>query len=171
MAALLGGEAPSVPVHPEGVLELLEQALEAAFLLTYGQGMALLQSASERYRYGLDLEAVARIWRGGCIIRAALLEDLRAAFRRRPDLSNLLLDRELAPRIGERRESLAQAVTLAARLGIPAPGLMAALAYFDAWRSARLPTNLVQAQRDFFGAHTYERVDAEGTFHTEWEKD
>jgi 6-phosphogluconate dehydrogenase len=171
IAALLGGEPPPVPVHPEGILKSLEKALEAAFLLTYGQGLALLREASNRHGYGLDLEAVARIWRGGCIIRAALLEDLRSAFHLRPELPNLLLDRSLGERLGARREALAQAVGLAARLGIPAPGLMAALAYFDAWRSARLPTNLVQAQRDYFGSHRYERIDAEGSFHTEWEQE
>jgi 6-phosphogluconate dehydrogenase len=171
VAALLGGNPPPVPVHPEGILKSLEKALEAAFLLTYGQGLGLLRRASDCYGYDLDLEAVARIWRGGCIIRAGLLEDLRSAFRRRPDLPNLLLDRDLAERLKARREPLAAAVGLAARLGIPAPGLMAALAYFDAWRSARLPTNLVQAQRDYFGSHTYERIDAEGSFHTEWEQE
>jgi len=171
IAALLGGVLPDAPVEPERILATMEKALEASFLLTYGQGLALLQAASSAYGYGLDLEAVARIWRGGCIIRASLLEDLRGAFQRRPGLPNLLLDRQLGRQIGERRAALAEVVSLAARLGIPAPGLMAALAYLDAWRSARLPTNLVQAQRDYFGSHTYERIDAEGIFHTEWQKE
>jgi len=151
-------------------IDALQGALSAAFLMTYAQGLALLQAASQHYNYDLQLETVARIWRGGCIIRAALLEDLRGAFRRNPALANPLLDPLLAERLLQRQGQLRQAVALAAQLGVPAPGLMAALAYFDSYRSARLPTNLIQAQRDYFGAHTYERVDMAGTFHTAWKQ-
>jgi 6-phosphogluconate dehydrogenase len=140
-------------------------------IVTYAQGLALLRKASETYGYGLDLEAVARLWRGGCIIRAALLEDIRAAFRNRPDLANLLLDPHLGQEFMARQTDLRDVVGAAAELGLPAPALMVSLAYFDAYRSARLPANLIQAQRDFFGAHTYERVDAPGAFHTTWTKD
>jgi 6-phosphogluconate dehydrogenase len=140
-------------------------------ILTYAQGMALLRVASQSYGYGLDLEAVARIWRGGCIIRAALLEPIRAAYRARPDLANLLLDPDLSAELVRRQGDLRAIVSHAAGLGIPAPGLMASLAYLDGYRSAWLPANLIQAQRDYFGAHTYERVDARGVFHTRWSDD
>jgi 6-phosphogluconate dehydrogenase len=152
-------------------LTQLRRALYAAMIITYAQGMALLAVASDQYKYHLDLEAVARIWRGGCIIRAALLEDICAAFRARRDLPNLLLDSNLSRKVMEHEEDLRQVVCKAAESGLPAPGLMVSLGYLDAYRSAWLPANLIQAQRDYFGAHTYERIDAKGTFHTEWEKE
>jgi 6-phosphogluconate dehydrogenase len=148
----------------------LKNALYAGMIATYGQGMALLRQASQAYNYGLDLEAVARIWRGGCIIRAALLEDIRTAYKNRPDLPNLLLDQHLGKAFMDRQADLRDVVSVAADLGLPAPGFMATLGYYDAYRSARLPANLIQAQRDFFGSHTYERLDAEGAFHTEWDR-
>ena len=151
-------------------LAQLGRALFAGLMIVYAQGMALLPVASDRYKYHLDLEAVARIWRGGCIIRAALLEDICAAFVVRPDLPNLLLDPNLSRKVMNHQESLRQVVCLAAEFGVPTPGLMVSLGYLDAYRSAWLPANLIQAQRDYFGAHTYERIDAKGTFHTEWEK-
>jgi len=150
-------------------LAQLDRALFTGVVITYAQGMALLAVASEKYQYHLDLEAVARIWRGGCIIRAALLEEVCAAFRARPDLPNLLLDPNLAHQVMEHQENLRLMVCQAAGSGVPVPGLMASLGYLDGYRSAWLPANLIQAQRDYFGAHTYERVDAKGTFHTEWE--
>ena len=152
-------------------LDKLQNALYAGMIATYAQGLALLKKASATYGYGLDLETVARIWRGGCIIRAALLEEIRAAFRARPDLNNLLLDPKLAREFLARQRDLRDVVTVAAELGLPAPGLMMTLAYFDAYRSARLPANLIQAQRDYFGAHTYERLDGPGAFHAQWDQD
>ena len=152
-------------------LTQLGRALHAAMIITYAQGMALLVVASDKYGYHLDLEAVARVWRGGCIIRAALLEDICAAFRARPELPNLLLDPKLSRKVMEHQEGLRRIVCQAAESGLPAPALMVSLGYFDAYRSAWLPANLIQAQRDYFGAHTYERIDAKGTFHTEWEKE
>jgi 6-phosphogluconate dehydrogenase len=143
--------------------------MHAAMIITYAQGMAQLLSASRTYEYDLNLEDIARIWRGGCIIRAALLEDIRAACHARPDLPNLLNDGPLGGAVLEGQESLRAVVRLAADLGLPAPCLMASLAYFDGYRSAWLPANLIQAQRDDFGAHTYERVDTKGVFHTQWE--
>ena len=113
---------------------------------------------------------MARIWRGGCIIRAALLEDFLAAFHARPGLLNLLLDPNISGKIKESLEDLRQIVCQAGTMGIPIPGLMASLGYIDAYRSSWLPANLIQAQRDYFGAHTYERIDAKGTYHTEWLK-
>jgi 6-phosphogluconate dehydrogenase len=150
-------------------LTQLGRALFAAMVINYAQGLALLVVASDKYKYHLDFEAVARIWRGGCIIRAALLEDICAAFRARRDLPNLLLNPNLSRKLMEHQEDLRQVVSQAAESGVPAPGLMVSLGYLDAYRSAWLPANLTQAQRDYFGAHTYERIDAKGTFHTEWE--
>jgi 6-phosphogluconate dehydrogenase len=147
----------------------LRSALYAGMIVTYAQGMALLVVASAKRQYDLDLEAVARIWRGGCIVRAALLEDIRTAFRARRDLPNLLLDPNLSKKVMAHQENLRKIVCVASDLGIPAPGLMTSLAYLDSYRSAWLPANLIQAQRDYFGAHTYERIDAKGTFHTEWD--
>src|SRR5579884_1070100 len=151
----------SVPLGDRAVLiGRLRNALYAGMIITYAQGMALLVVASAKRGYRLNLEAVARIWRAGCIIRAGLLDDIRAAFRGRPDLPNLLLDPGLAQKVSAQLESLRQIVCIASNLGIPAPGLMASLAYLDSFRSASLPANLIQAQRDYFGAHTYERMDA-----------
>jgi 6-phosphogluconate dehydrogenase len=140
-------------------------------IITFAQGMALLRQASVTYEYDLPLAEVARIWRGGCIIRAALLDDIHAAYRERPDLPNLLLSQSLAKAVVGRQQHLRDIVHYAAYLGLPTPGLMTALAYFDAYRSEWLPANLIQAQRDYFGAHTYERVDEKGVFHTQWQQD
>jgi len=150
-------------------LTQLGRAFYAATIVTYAQGMALMVVASDKYKYHLDLEAVARIWRGGCIIRAALLEDICAAFHARHDLPNLLLAPNVSRKLIEHQECLRWVVCQAAEAGVPAPGLMVSLGYLDAYRSAWLPANLIQAQRDYFGAHTYERIDAKGTFHTQWE--
>jgi len=147
----------------------LKGALYASMIITYTQGMALLHTASQVYQYGLNLEDVARIWRGGCIIRAAVLEEIRAAFHANPDLPNLLTDSHLGQKVLASQDDLRAAVSNAGKLGLPVPCLMASLAYFDGYRSAWLPANLVQAQRDDFGAHTYERVDTKGVFHTHWE--
>jgi 6-phosphogluconate dehydrogenase len=151
-------------------LRQLARALFAGTVITFAQGMAVLRAASEKYAYSLDLASVARIWRGGCIIRAAVLEEIRGAYHNQPGLPNLLLDPGLAEKVTAHQGDLRRVVAVAAELGLPAPGLMAALGYLDAYRSAWLPANLIQAQRDYFGAHTYERNDAPGTFHTQWEQ-
>jgi 6-phosphogluconate dehydrogenase len=151
-------------------LAQMECAFLAGMITIYAQGLALLAVASDKYGYHLDPEAVARIWRGGCIIRAALLEDICEAFRARRDLPNLLLDPGLSQKLMQHQEDLRQVVCQAAVSGVPVPGLMASLGYLDAYRSVWLPANLIQAQRDYFGAHTYERIDTKGTFHTEWGK-
>lgn len=155
----------------ETFLRQLGHALYAAMIITYAQGLALLGIASDKYKYHLDLEAVARIWRGGCIIRAALLEHICAAFHEQRELPNLLLDPHLSRQVMEHQEDLRQVVCQSAASGVPTPGFMVSLGYLDAYRSAWLPANLIQAQRDFFGAHTYERIDAKGTFHTAWERE
>ena len=151
-------------------LARLSHAFYAAMIITDAQGMALLSVAPEKYNYHLDLEAVARIWRGGCIIRAALLEAIRVAFRSRRDLPNLLLDPALAGKVTGHQEDLRRVICQAAESGLPVPGLMVSLGYLAAYRSAWLPANLIQAQRDYFGAHTYERTDKKGTFNTQWEE-
>jgi 6-phosphogluconate dehydrogenase len=111
---------------------------------------------------------MARIWRAGCIIRAELLEDITNAYRRNPDLLNLLVDEEFKAAVQSRQAAWRFAVKTAVELGIPVPAMSASLAYFDAYRSARLPANLIQAQRDYFGAHTFERIDQPGVFHADW---
>jgi len=169
-AQILTSPAPSFQGDRQQFIGRLKNALYAGMIVTYAQGMALLQKASATYDYRLDLEAVARIWRGGCIIRAALLEDIRTAYQTDPALPNLLLDPYLSRAFLSREADLREVVKTAASLGLPAPGFMVTLSYFDAYRSPVLPANLIQAQRDFFGAHTYERLDVPGTFHTRWEE-
>ncbi len=166
----LVGPDRTIDADRQHFIELARQSLYAGMIITFAQGMALLRAASREYQYSLNLEAVARIWRGGCIIRAALLDSIRRAFTAAPDLANLLLDPELGGEVMKYQAPLRKVVGAAVETGIPAPGLMAALAYYDSYRSDWLPANLIQAQRDFFGAHTYERVDDKGTFHTVWEE-
>lgn len=152
----------------EEFIDALRMAFFAAMIITFSQGFALLLAASDSYGYDLNLAEIARIWQDGCIIRASLLHEIYAAFTRQPDLINLLLDSDLGGDVIQLRENLVTVVKTAAELGIPAPGFMVALGYFDGYRSSWLPANLIQAQRDYFGAHTYERIDKKGTFHHEW---
>jgi 6-phosphogluconate dehydrogenase len=153
----------------DAFLTQLQHALYAGIIITYAQGMALLAVASEKYEYQLNLESVAKIWRGGCIIRAAFLENICTAFRTKKDFTNLLLAPNIAKLLRDPQKSLRKIVSEASLLGIPAPGLMASLSYFDSYSSEWLPANLIQAQRDYFGSHTYERIDSKGIFHTQWE--
>ena len=160
---------------PESVVkdtltEKAEQALYFAFIMAYAQGMHQLADASKEYGYELDLGEIAKIWRAGCIIRAALLADITDAFKAQPDLPNLLLSPSFTEKVKETVASTRELVAYGATNGIPLPGLSNALTYFDAYTSSRLPLNMIQAQRDYFGSHTYERLDREGIFHTEWEK-
>jgi len=150
------------------VINQIRHAFYFAMLTTYAQGLVQLRVASVAYNYGLQLQDVAKIWRGGCIIRAACLEDIRQAYATDPNLPNLMLDPNIGQILLERQDSVRTIVKLAIDKGIPVPALMTSLSYFDAYRSATLPTNLIQAQRDYFGAHTYERIDQEGIFHTLW---
>ena len=130
-----------------------------------------MHQADLEYDYHLNYADIARIWRGGCIIRAAFLDDIRQAYGRDPALANLMMDPEFSKLMNSRQVSLRKVVSLAAGNGIPVLAFSSALAYFDAYRSERLPANLTQAQRDYFGAHTYRRLDREGVFHTEWIKE
>lgn len=152
-------------------IQQLRRSLYATITMTYAQGMAQLRTASQAYEYHLNLADVARIWRGGCIIRSALLEPIRAAYARQPNLLNLLLDENLGKTVAERIEDLRVVAQTAIQLGVPAPGFTSALAYYDSLRAGHLPANLIQAQRDYFGSHTYERVDERGVFHTIWGKE
>lgn len=146
----------------------LKGALHFSILITYAQGLALLTKASKEYNYELNLETIAKIWRGGCIIRSVVLEDFRQAYAKNGELKNILLDASIAKTLNENQSNIRNTVQFAVQEGIPIAGLMNSLAYFDAYRSEKLPTNLIQALRDYFGAHTYERTDAKGIFHTEW---
>lgn len=164
-------EGPDTPFvgDRKQLFEDVRHALYSAMLCSYAQGLTLIQAASHEYKYALDIAAIARIWRGGCIIRAALLEDIRKAYNAQAELPNMLLAEPFRTQIDERQAGWRRAIQIAINMGIPVPGLAASLAYFDAYRTGRLPANLTQAQRDYFGSHTYRRVDKEGVFHTEWE--
>ncbi len=146
----------------------LRDACTAACVVSYGQGMALLQEASTLHNYELDFAAIGQIWKGGCIIRARLLQRIQDAYGANQHLPNLMLDPWFAAQINRCLPGLRQVVAGAARAGIPVPCLSSTLDYIDSYRSGRLPQNLVQAMRDCFGSHTYERVDRPGSFHTEW---
>ena len=166
---VLNGPEPKISADSKEVIGLVRDALYAAKICSYAQGFALMRLASKEYDYNLNFGEIAKIWRGGCIIRARFLNDIHEAFVRNPDLPNLMIDLEFAQAMNARQAALRKVVALAAENGIPALAFSSALAYFDAYRSARLPANLTQAQRDYFGAHTYRRVDREGSFHTEWQ--
>jgi len=152
-------------------LDDLRSALFCAFIITYTQGMSLLQSASTEKNYGLNLADISKIWRGGCIIRSALLEEMRSAYAANPNCESLLLDDKFAGILSNHIDSLRRTVTAFISNGVPSMCFSSVLAYFDAFRTERLPANLIQAQRDYFGAHTYQRLDKEGTFHTpDWDR-
>jgi 6-phosphogluconate dehydrogenase len=161
--ALLGG-----PTGAGGALAALEAALYFAKVSSYAQGMALLAAASNAYDWSLNLSEIARIWTGGCIIRAAFLADIMLAYRDDPTLGNLLLDPQIARHSDETVAGARRATITARTWGIPMPAMSSALDYFDTLRQPSLPANLIQAQRDYFGAHTYQRTDREGIFHTLW---
>jgi 6-phosphogluconate dehydrogenase len=170
-AARYGPSSVSFPLSRDSALPLLADALEANMLIAFAQGLAQLQQASQTYRYRLSLYRVATIWRGGCIIRTPMLAMIRDAYRQDATLENLLLSPPCAGRLARCLPGLRQITAAACICGIPAPVLLNSLAYFDAYRSPRLPTNLIQAQRDYFGAHTYRRTDRPGAFHTDWNSD
>lgn len=153
----------------ETLIAELEQALYFSMITTYAQGLSLLKTASEKYNYGLNLEEIAKIWRGGCIIRAALLEDIRAAYSKQPSLANIMIDESIAGKLNQSQTNMRKLLRQGIKNGIPMPVISVSLAYYDSYRRGWLPSNLLQAQRDFFGAHTYQRTDREGTFHTHWD--
>jgi 6-phosphogluconate dehydrogenase len=168
-ASAVLGSAGTYSGDKEALVEAAEHALYASKITSYAQGLTLLRMASHEHKWDLELSQIVPVWRAGCIIRAALLSDITDAYRRSPDLPNLLLDKAFTEAVLSRQDSWRRVVQTAVGLGIPMLATSASLAYFDAYRSAVLPANLTQAQRDYFGAHTYRRVDREGTFHTQWE--
>lgn len=157
-----------IDLAKEEFIKLLHDALYFATIISYAQGLAMLTTASAELKMEIPLPEVVSVWRGGCIIRSALLDLFKDSYQNK-DLKNLLLDENIAKILREKEAALQKAVSLAAGNNYPVAGLMSALNYYNAYRRSHLPTNLVQAQRDFFGAHTYQRTDGQGTFHTEWE--
>ncbi|MEQ8382012.1 MAG: NADP-dependent phosphogluconate dehydrogenase [Coleofasciculus sp. A1-SPW-01] len=152
----------------QAFINKVRDALYCSKMCSYAQGMALLGKASEEFNYNLNLAETARIWKGGCIIRAGFLDKIKNAFNENPKLPNLLLAPEFKQTILDRQDAWREVLVASNQLGIPVPAFSASLDYFDSYRRDRLPQNLTQAQRDYFGAHTYERTDKEGVFHTEW---
>ena len=167
-APLFAREAAPFAGDRSRLAATLHDALLAAKLSAYAQGFAVIAGASRAHDWSIDGAEVARIWRGGCIIRARFLDRVAAAFRGEPTRANLLLDPYFRDRMTAAEGALREAVGLAAAHGVPVPALASALAYFDGYRSAQLPANLIQAQRDYFGAHTFERTDRPGAFHFDW---
>ncbi|CAM8947355.1 unnamed protein product [Rhodiola kirilowii] len=157
-------------VDKNRLIEDVRQALYASKICSYAQGMNLLRAKSNEKEWNLNLGELARIWKGGCIIRAVFLDRIKKAYQRNPSLASLVVDPEFAKEIVQRQAAWRRVVGVAIEAGISMPGMGASLAYFDTYRRNRLPANLVQAQRDLFGAHTYERIDRPGAFHTEWTK-
>jgi 6-phosphogluconate dehydrogenase len=167
--ALLGPD-PSYKGDKQAFIEAIRQALYASKICSYAQGFSLMREAGKEYQWHLQFGEIAKIWRGGCIIRAQFLHRITEAYRRDPALANLMLDPFFKEVLESSQEQWRHVIATASSLGLPIPAFSSALAYFDSYRRERLPANLIQAQRDYFGAHTYERVDRPGTFHTEWTK-
>jgi 6-phosphogluconate dehydrogenase len=167
-ARMLQGPSPEAQGGREALLHDLSDALYASRICAYAQGLSLIGAASAAHDWNIDLAEIARIWKGGCIIRARLLDPLRHAFSANPALPNALLAPRLAEALAASQAAWRRTLGRAAAAGIPVPAHATALAYFDSYRSPRLPQNLTQAQRDAFGAHTYERIDQPGKHHSEW---
>ncbi|MDE1381355.1 NADP-dependent phosphogluconate dehydrogenase [Bacillus paralicheniformis] len=167
---LTGPEAKPAAENKEELIEAVRKALFMSKICSYAQGFAQMKAASEEYGWDLKYGDIAMIFRGGCIIRAAFLQKIKEAYDRDPGLDNLLLDPYFKNIVEGYQGALRKTISLAVEQGIPVPCFSSALAYFDSYRTATLPANLIQAQRDYFGAHTYERTDKEGIFHTEWMK-
>jgi len=169
-AAVLPGPDTTFDGDRAAMINDLEQALYASKIMSYAQGYQLMRAVSDEEDWGLDFGAVALMWRGGCIIRSRFLGNIRDAFEKNPELSNLLMDEFFEAAVREAQAAWRRVVATATQLGIPMPAIGSALAYYDGYRSGRLPANLLQAQRDYFGAHTYERIDKPRGefFHTNW---
>jgi 6-phosphogluconate dehydrogenase len=168
---VLAGPTRAFEGDRDAFIAKIERALLAAKVCAYAQGFQLLAAAGREYGWDLPFGTVAAVWRAGCIIRAKLLEDIRGAYTRDAKLASLLMDPHFSKVMNESQAALREVVATAALHGVPAPALMSALAYYDSYRSRRLPANLLAAQRDFFGAHTYQRLDRPGKFHTKWSHD
>jgi len=150
------------------VVEMIRKALYFSKIMSYAQGFEQMRIASDHYDWNLDYANIARIWRAGCIIRAQFLQNITDAYEKDPQLQNLMLDDYFLNITKQYQESVRDLVGLAVKAGVPVPGFAAAISYFDSYRSERLPANIIQAERDYFGAHTYERTDREGSFHYPW---
>lgn len=169
-AKVLRGPSVTFDGDKKALIEAIHSALYASKICSYAQGFALIKAAAHEYGWTINFGDMALLWRGGCIIRAVFLEDIKRAFTNHPDLANLLLDPFFKEAIETHQDNWREAVIAAKRYGIPTPAFSSSLDYYDSYRRGVLPANMIQAQRDFFGAHTYQRVDKEGTFHTEWEQ-
>ncbi len=167
-AGVLRGPGTNFTGDRADLSDAIGHALYAAKICSYAQGFALMRTAASEYEWQLDYGAIAMIWRGGCIIRARFLQRIKEAYDREPNLANLMLDPYFADVLHRAQSAWRQVIGAATSSGIPVPAFASALSYFDSYRTARLPASLIQAQRDYFGAHTYERVDRPGTFHTNW---
>ena len=168
----LAGPADKVTAeNADEFIDDVRRALYASKVVAYAQGFDMIRSGAKSYDWNIDLGAMATIWRGGCIIRARFLDRIREAYTKNPELPSLLVDPYFAQTVADGQESWRRVVAMAAAAGVPVPGFGAALAYYDGLRRERLPAALVQGLRDLFGAHTYRRVDAEGTFHLDWSGD
>ena len=165
---VLAGPTEVFEGDKEALVAAIHSALYASKICSYAQGFALIKAAAKEYNWNINFGDMALLWRGGCIIRAAFLEDIKKAFTNNPELNNLMLDPFFAEALQTHQAKWREAIIAAKRYGIPTPAFSASLDYFDSYRRGVLPANLIQGQRDFFGAHTYERTDKEGTFHTEW---
>ncbi|OKL37620.1 NADP-dependent phosphogluconate dehydrogenase [Domibacillus mangrovi] len=167
---LTGPEVTPFDGDQKEMIEAVRQALYMSKICSYAQGFAQMKAASEEYGWDLRYGDIAMIFRGGCIIRAQFLQKIKEAFDRDPSLANLLLDEYFQGIVQNYQSALRRVVTMAVDRGIPVPSFSSAIVYFDSYRTETLPANLIQAQRDYFGAHTYKRIDKEGSFHTEWMK-
>ncbi|WP_025783996.1 NADP-dependent phosphogluconate dehydrogenase [Sporosarcina sp. D27] len=167
---LTGPEVESFTGDRNAMIEAIRKALYMSKICSYAQGFAQMRAASEQYGWDIPYGEVAMIFRGGCIIRAQFLQNIKDAFDQNPELPNLLVDPYFTKIVGDYQSALREVLVLAIQQGIPTPAFSSALAYYDSYRTATLPANLIQAQRDYFGAHTYERIDKDGSFHTDWSK-
>ena len=167
-STVLNGPRELPNVERSQIIEDCKHALYAAKICSYAQGMCLIKAASDEHKWNVDLGECARIWKGGCIIRAGFLERIKVAYQRDPNLANLLVDPDFAAELNARQASWRRIVTLSVASGIAAPALSSSIAYFDAYRRDYLPANLTQAQRDYFGGHSFERTDRPGVFHAIW---
>ncbi|WDS37907.1 MAG: hypothetical protein O8I58_08600 [Pseudoxanthomonas sp.] len=165
---LAGPAAPTFDGDKAAFIEAVRKALYLSKIVSYAQGFAQMRAASDEYQWDLHYGEIARIFRAGCIIRARFLEKITNAYAQDAKLANLLLDPYFQKVAADYQGALREVVSTAVKLGIPVPCFASAIAYYDSYRSARLPANLIQAQRDFFGAHTFERTDRQGSFHADW---
>ena len=166
--SVLKGPIAQFEENKSTIIKKLENTLFFGMLITYAQGFELLRIASDETGYNLNLSEVARIWRGGCIIRSEMLNDFMKAYKSVPQLPNLLFDTKLSEAVNEKQAIARDVIIHAVKAGLPVPGLMSSLEYFDTYRSGHLAANMIQAQRDYFGSHTYQKIGEEGVFHTDW---